>query len=197
MLKELDQIDRALFLALNGCHTDWLDRPMWLVSQMGTWIPVYILLVYFLYKKYPGKTFLYVIGAIALTMLFTDFIAANFIKQSVERLRPGHNPELQGLVHHAIGRNNELYKGGSYSFFSNHASNYFGIASLFIFLMRPLKRWIVIALIAWASLIAYSRIYLGVHYPGDILVGTIYGITTAWLVSKLFFYLLNKYDRSK
>jgi len=170
---------------------------MWFISQMGTWIPVYALLLFFLYKKYPNKTYLYVLGAVALTLFFTDFVVAHFIKETIQRLRPSHHPELQGLVHHVIGRNNELYKGGSYSFFSNHASNYFGIVGLFIFLIRPLKMWIAMVLIAWASLIAYSRIYLGVHYPGDILVGMLYGILVAWLVSKLFFFLLNKYATRK
>ncbi len=170
---------------------------MWLISQMGFWIPVYVLLLWALYKRYPKRAYLLVIGAVALTMLFTDYMAANFVKETVQRLRPSHNPELEGLVHHVIGRSGELYKGGSFGFFSNHASNYFGVISIFIFLMKPLKRWIVILLILWASLIAYSRIYLGVHYPGDILVGIIYGVTVAWLVSKLFFYALNKYQLSK
>ncbi len=193
MLSDLDKIDRAVFLALNGCHAEWLDRPMWLISQMWFWIPVYVLLLWALYKRYPKRAYLLVIGAIALTMFFTDFMAATFVKETVQRLRPSRNPELEGMVHHVIGRNNELYRGGSFGFFSNHASNYFGVISIFIFLMKPLKRWIVALLILWASLIAYSRIYLGVHYPGDILVGIIYGVTVAWLVSKLFFYALNKY----
>ncbi len=194
MLSQLDKIDRAIFLALNGKHIEWLDTAMWYVSRIEFWIPVYVALLYFLYKKFPGKAYLFVIGAVALTMFFTDFVAANMVKETVQRLRPSHNKELQGLVHHVIGNNGELYKGGKFGFFSNHASNYFGIVTLFIFLMKPLRRWVVLALITWASLIAYSRIYLGVHYPGDIIVGIIYGITTAWFVSRLFFYLLNKYQ---
>lgn len=166
---------------------------MWYISRMEFWIPVYLIMLYALYRRYPGKVFLLVIGAIALSLFFTDFMAANFVKETVQRLRPSRDPALEGMVHHVAGRNGELYRGGSFSFFSNHASNYFGIVTLFSLLMRPISRWIVALLYLWVTLIAYSRIYLGVHYPGDILAGIAYGVLAAWLVAQLFFYLQSKY----
>jgi undecaprenyl-diphosphatase len=187
VLEKIIEWDKAAFLALNGMHHVALDRMMWFISQMATWTPVYLLLLYFLYKKYPAKSFLYVIGAIALTLFFTDFIAATFVKETVQRLRPGHEPSIQGWVHHVMDTQGHLYKGGSYGFFSNHASNFFGVVTLYLSLMKPVRKWIVGLLYAWALLIVYSRIYLGVHYPGDILVGAVYGMLIAWLVSKLFY----------
>lgn len=187
MLEQLIEWDKAAFLALNGLHDDSWDRAMWYVSQMATWTPLYLLLLYSLYKKYPGKSFLYVIGAIALLLFFTDYMAATFVKQTVQRLRPGHEPALQGLVHHVMDAQGRLYKGGSFGFFSNHASNYFGVVTIYLLLMKPARKWIVMSLFVWAILIVYSRIYLGVHYPGDILVGAAYGMLMAWLVSKVFY----------
>jgi undecaprenyl-diphosphatase len=192
VLEQLIEWDKAAFLALNGAHTEALDGFMWYVSQMATWLPVYIVLLYLLYKKYPAKYFVYVISAIALTMFFTDYMAATFVKQTVQRWRPSHEPALQGLVHHVIDSKGQLYKGGSFGFFSNHASNFFGVVTLFLLLMKPVRKWIAVLLFAWALLIGYSRIYLGVHYPGDIMVGAIYGMLIAWCVSRLFYWLLSK-----
>jgi undecaprenyl-diphosphatase len=96
------------------------------------------------------------------------------------------------MVHHVIDSKGQLYKGGSFGFFSNHASNFFGVVTLFLLLMKPARKWIAVLLFAWALLIGYSRIYLGVHYPGDIIVGAIYGMLIAWCVSKLFYWLLSK-----
>jgi undecaprenyl-diphosphatase len=190
VLEQLIEWDRAAFLALNGLHDDAWDLVMWYVSQMATWLPIYLLLLYSLYKKYPARNFLYVIGAIAVLLFLTDYMAATFVKQTVQRLRPGHEPALQGLVHHVMDTQGHLYKGGSFGFFSNHASNFFGIVTLYLLLMKPVRKWIAISLFVWVLLIVYSRIYLGVHYPGDILVGAAYGMLMAWIISKVFFKIL-------
>ena len=166
---------------------------MWYVSKMQFWIPVYILLLYLLYKKYPSRQFILVVLCIAVTILLCDRVAVELFKNVFHRLRPSHNSEIMDRVHYVLDGNGNPYRGGMYGFFSNHASNYAGITTFFICLVKPLKAWIITLLVLWVMLICYSRIYLGVHYPGDILAGASYGIIVGWLISKLFFFLRKKY----
>ena len=193
MLQQLDHIDRAIFLALNACHTPWLDTCMWYISKMQLWLPVYAFLLYLLYKKYPAKQFLLVVLCVAITLVLCDRVAVELFKNTVMRLRPSHNPEIADHVHLVMDSYGHLYRGGQFGFFSNHASNYFGVATLFYFLAKPLKTWAVILLLFWVLLISYSRIYLGVHYPGDVVAGACFGMLVGWLISRLFFLLNKKY----
>jgi len=180
--------DKSLFLTLNGLHSNWMDHFMWLMSETLVWLPFFLFFLYLLIRNKQSQSLLLIL-AFALLITFTDKIASGVFKPLVERLRPTHDPELAGLVHLV---NN--YKGGHYGFFSSHAANVFAFAGLSLLLIRNWMYTVIILL--WASLIAYSRIYLGVHFPLDILTGVAFGMLAA--VGFYYLYnLLNKVKTSK
>ncbi len=175
MLEKLIELDTQLFLYLNGLHSPFWDTIMWYISATGTWIPLYVLIVFFIFKEYNLKGFVPLVFLV-LVILLADKISVHGFKFVFERLRPSHNPEIEDLVH--IVRD---YRGGSFGFVSSHAANTFGLASFssLLFVNKKYTRFIYI----WAAIVSYSRIYLGVHYPGDILGGAVLG----WLIGYLVF----------
>lgn len=165
----LDAFDREAFLAINGLHAPWADVLMEAVSAMLVWFPLYAFFLYLLQRRFGWKAFAWSVLVVALMVLCSDKGSVVLFKETVQRLRPCHEPQLAGLVHLVPEG-----CGGSYGFISSHASNHFAIALFMIGALR-LRTRLALALIAWAGLIAYSRVYLGVHYPGDVLVGALYG----------------------
>ena len=163
-------VDTQFFLWLNGLHTGWLDTVMVAITGMWLWIPLYALLLYMVFKQY-GKRGWWILLAVAVVILCTDQLSAHVCKPLFHRLRPCFNPELEGLVHLPKG-----LPGGKYGFVSSHAANTFGVAALLTPLLRKRWHWIGWVLYPWAILSSYSRIYVGVHYPGDILAGAALGI---------------------
>jgi undecaprenyl-diphosphatase len=177
----LDSIDKQWLLALNNDYPPFWDSVMWIISGKITWIPFYVALLYALIRNW-GKQSFWLIGALILAVIIADQISSGIIKEVVQRWRPSRDPEIQNAV--ALVNN---YRGGNYGFVSSHASNSFAVALLSSFFFRN-KLYTITAFI-WASLVAYSRIYLGVHYPGDILGGIMVGVLTVLLI----YYLLKKY----
>jgi undecaprenyl-diphosphatase len=169
-LDQLDAWDRAVFLLLNGAHTPWLDPVMLAVSDMLLWFPLYILFLYLLQRRYGWKGLAWSVPVIAVMILCSDKGSVLLFKENFTRLRPCHQPALEGLVHLVPDG-----CGGRFGFISSHASNHFAIAVFMIGALRMRPRVVVPALLFWATLIAYSRVYLGVHYPGDVFVGALYG----------------------
>lgn len=163
------ELDRTIFLFLNSLHTPFLDRVMLVVSMRTVWIPFYILIAWLLILKY-GKRVWIPLALVPVLVLLTDQ-GSNLLKNLVERPRPCHEPLLEGLVHTVNGR-----CGGMYGFVSAHAANTFGIAAFTIPLLR--RNWYTWTVIIWAVIVSYSRIYLGVHYPGDVLGGALLGLAT-------------------
>jgi undecaprenyl-diphosphatase len=179
MIDSLIEIDKQLFLTFNGMHTPWLDPVIELFSKTSASIPLYAFLLYHVYAVYKQRT-LGILISLALLILMTDQFTSGLMKPFFERLRPSHEPTLQGMVHLVNG-----YAGGNYGFASSHAANTFGIAMFLYCLFRHEKSWVG-WLFLWAAFVSYTRIYLGVHYPGDIIVGALIGVLFGWLVFKLY-----------
>ena len=178
MLESLKSLDQKLFLWLNSLHTPALDPVMAWITGTKEWIPFYLLLVVFLIWKYKWKT-IYMIVGIALVITACDQFTSNFMKPYFSRLRPCHNPEIQGLIHLVKGC------GGKYGFASSHAANTFGLATYFWLILRGKFSWAKYFFI-WALTVSYSRIYMGVHYPLDVITGGLIGIIFGYLIFKIY-----------
>ena len=179
MIDHLIELDKQLFLILNGMHASWLDPVMEVLSKTEASIPLYAFLFFQLYRSYKQQTWV-ILLSIAIMILMTDQFTSGLMKPFFERLRPSHEPTLEGMVHIVNG-----YVGGDYGFASSHAANTFGISMFLSCLLSREKPWIN-WLFLWAAFVSYTRIYLGVHYPGDIIVGALIGVLVGWLVFKLY-----------
>ncbi|BDD08903.1 hypothetical protein FUAX_13350 [Fulvitalea axinellae] len=189
MLEHIINADKDLFLYLNGIHNPFWDTIMYYVTKTSTWIPFYVLLAAFVVKKFRKNSWPVFIG-VALVILIADQTASGFMKGYFERLRPCHDPIIGPLVHLVKGC------GGKYGFVSSHASNTFGLAT-FMYLIFPQERKLFRWMFLWAAIVAYSRIYVGVHYPLDILGGAWVGVVAGVIgivVTKL---ILKKITKSK
>ena len=182
----LSTIDSDLFLFLNGLHADWMDGVMVLITKMWVWFPLYLLLIYWTVKQY-GKRCWWIFLAVALVVLCSDQLSAHVCKPLFQRLRPCYNTDLQGLIHLPKGM-----AGGQYGFVSSHAANTFAIAAFLTAALRKNYKWMGIALYLWAFISSYSRIYIGYHYPGDILCGAVLGILVGLTLWKVFQLLVVK-----
>lgn len=172
LLERLDALDRSAFLALNGWHAPWADGLMVAMSEMLVWVPLYVLLLVVLQRRYGWKVFALSVPVIALMIFSSDTGSVVLFKSTFQRLRPCHEPALQGLVHLVND-----HCGGRFGFVSSHASNHFAIAAFMALVLGGRPGWAGPALLLWAAAVAYSRIYLGAHYPGDVLVGGLFGLT--------------------
>ena len=176
MLDKLIQWDKELFLALNGAHCSFMDFIMFWASNKFIWIPLYIFFLLLLYKHYKWKSLVILLFA-GLMILISDQVSLQLFKNTFFRLRPCHNPEIMDVVHLVKNK-----CGGQYGFISSHACNTFALA---VFLNGWLARhykYFTPLIFIWALIISYSRIYLGVHSPGDVIVGIIIGAVIGYLI---------------
>ena len=171
MIEFLQDIDRELLLVINGSDSLYLDRLVRTLTNGLTWIPLYLSLFYMVMKNNDNfRRLLLVLGGAGLCVVLAGTVDDVIVKPLVARWRPTHDPQIGILVDIVDG-----YRGGKYGFFSAHASNTMSIATFFCWLAR--SRRLSIALVIWSLVNCWTRIYLGVHFPGDILVGLIWGIT--------------------
>ena len=174
----LKQIDQELFLFLNGLNNETFDGIMVWISGKTTWWPFYLLLLLFIIVKKRLQA-IPVIIFIALAITLADQTSVNLFKEVFERPRPCHESALEGMVHVVNDR-----CGGKYGFVSSHAANSFAVAMLLLLVIR--KRWFTVTMLFWAVIVSYSRIYLGVHYPGDVIGGALLGILCGFMAFILF-----------
>lgn len=177
-MQEIIQLDREFFQFLNSFHNDYFDVVMHWISYKFTWIPLYAVLIFLLVKHFQKKSLIIIVG-IALMITATDQ-GCNYFKHSVKRPRPCRE-EAQLTP---AARTLDGYHCSKHGFFSAHAANSVAVAVFMTSLLLPFYKKIGWFLIPWAIITAYSRIYLGVHYPLDILCGSIFGIIVARLILK-------------
>lgn len=186
MIDQLLQYDTELFIYLNSLGTKTWD-PFWLAyTSKFNWVPFYALLLYLVFKQIGKKPILITIVVVALMILVTDQVT-NLFKHGLQRMRPCHLAEIvesMRLVRPGCG--------GQYGFFSGHASNTMAAAIFIGLTLRNRFKYLLYILIVWAFLMAYSRVYIGVHYPLDIVIGMSFGVLTGYTFYRLNLYIIKK-----
>lgn len=176
MFESLLELDTDLLLAINGRHCDFFDYFMYQFSGKLVWIPLYVALWYVMLRNLTLKQLLWCSLGVVLVILFADSVCSHIIRPLVERWRPSREESpIDHLVHLVNGK-----RGGRYGFPSCHAANTVALTTYIFFLFR--RRWLTLSLLVWALITCYSRAYLGVHYPGDLLAGALVGMSGAALV---------------
>ncbi|MFK7782362.1 phosphatase PAP2 family protein [Psychroserpens sp.] len=191
MLEELVKLDTELFIYLNGLGTQTWDAFWMFYTTKFNWIPFYAFLLFLFYKRLSLKMFLFTLLVIVLMITFTDQITNLFKKVLVMRLRPCYNTEINDII--------RLVKsscGGKYGYFSGHASNSMSVAIFTSLMLRSKYKYLPYIMVVWAIIMGYSRIYVGVHYPLDVLSGMLFGILSGFIFYKLFNYLQYRFERN-
>lgn len=177
----LSDIDARLLLIVNGAHSPFFDAVMWCFSGRWIWLPFYAVLAYLLFRRMSWKRASICLVTIGLIILAADQTCATLIRPEIGRLRPANlNNPLSSFVHVVNG-----YRGGRYGFPSCHAANTFALAVFMSLVIR--HKWFTVMMFSWAFIVSYSRMYLGVHYFGDLFCGA----TIGSLFAVLFYYLQN------
>ena len=178
MIETLVEFDKQLFLFLNSFHNEFWDSVLWYVSKTSPWLPLYLSIVLWLFLSNNYQKASIALLLVIPLMFATDSGSVHLFKEVFERLRPCHDLDLSDVIH------NVRRCGGRFGFISSHAANTFGIAVFFLNLFHN-KKWTT-ALLVWATLVSYSRIYLGVHFPADIFAGAVWGALWGWIIFKLY-----------
>lgn len=183
-METLIELDKSLFLYLNNLGTSFFD-PLWLIiTYKFSSIPLYLFLIYLLHKNMGLQKTILTLAVVAIMITITDQLSYA-VKHSVMRLRPCGDPSLEGL-----GR--FVGSCGTYGYFSGHATSSFALAVFIGLVLKPFYKYIFTALLVWAIFVSYSRIYLGVHFPGDVLTGILAGICIGLLCYKLYRFLSSR-----
>ena len=186
MLDWLIEIDKELLLAINGWNSSFLDPIMVFITNKWSGIPIYAVLLFMIFYKRNLKVAILMFFSIIITFALTDWLGVHMFKRTFERLRPCWDPTTRDLIRLLE------YRGGKFGFISNHAANYFGLAMISSGVLK--KRWYTIFIFCWAAAVAYSRIYVGKHFPGDVICGAMLGILVGYLVLMGYSYIIKKYS---
>ncbi|NOY46937.1 MAG: phosphatase PAP2 family protein [Chlorobi bacterium] len=187
MLDQLLQYDKELFLFLNNLGSSTWDGLWLIITNKFTFIPLYAILLFFIYKRLGLKVLLLTILIVAIMIAFTDQITNLFKYIIVKRPRPCREEELQGIMRFVAPR------CGRYGFFSGHSANSMAAAVFAGLLLKPYYKKLIFILLFWSATVAYSRIYVGVHYPLDIICGMTFGALTGYGFYKLQRYLRQRF----
>ena len=188
-LQRLIDIDKQMMLALNGSDSLYMDGVMKIYTSTAVWIPVALVLLFIVLKNNSPRAALLSVLAVVLTIVATDQMSSHLIKPFVARLRPCNDPTIMHLIDTVNG-----YRSGGYSFTSSHACNSFGIFAIVALLIR--HRGLSLSMLLWASINSFSRIYLGVHYPGDILCGAILGAAIGLLIYLVYSFIHKRVEKT-
>lgn len=183
----INNLDHELFLFLNGLHVGWLDPVMTFISSEMGWIPFYAILLYLVFRKSGWRGLLFVVIGVVILITCSDQLSSHVFKPVFHRLRPCHDPLIQDLVHLPNG-----HCGGQYGFISSHACNTFALASFIALIMNKYYKKIGLLMFIWAALVSYSRIYMGVHFPGDVLCGAAVGMILGFGIGHLLLIVMKK-----
>ena len=190
-MEELIQLDKQLLLWFNGSDSLFLDGLVKTLTTATTWIPLYLGLFYLVLKNNDNvQKVLLVLGCAGLCVFLAGSLNDLFVKPWVARWRPSRDPEIAMLVYVVNG-----YRGGRYGFFSSHAANTFSLAIFFTLLVR--SKVLSVAMVLWSLLNCWTRLYLGVHFPGDILCGLLWGGvvgTGMWFLHQHIYKKINTQD---
>lgn len=189
-IQRLIELDQHWLLSMNGSSSMFIDSLMFVFSSTQVWIPLAVVLLYVLLRNNSLQSFFLVLLSLALTIILCDQIASGFCKPFFARWRPTQDPSLMYMIDIVNG-----YRGGKYGFISSHASNTFGVFMFLTLLFKNAR--LSFFLFTWAFINGYSRIYLGVHYPGDVVVGSLLGILVGLLVYWLYVFLYRKMNFSR
>jgi len=185
LISQLIELDQELLLSLNSHFSAYWDHFFWMFTSKEVWLPLYLTLGYVIFKNHGLKGFVTLL-AIGLLIFLCDQISTNVFKEGFERFRPSRDPQLKYLVHLINGK-----RGGMYGFVSSHATNSFGLAMFTALLFR--NRTFTIGIFVWAMVNSYSRIYMGLHYPGDILGGLLLGILLGKIVYEIYLRVITRF----
>jgi len=188
MIDYFEEIDRQIVLAINSWHSPLLDEVMWWISARITWIPLYVFILILAFKKLSKKHFIFFVLFAVIAVIVTDLVSVHLFKNVFLRYRPSHNLLIVDRLHFYQIAPGNVYQGGEYGFISSHAANYFAIATASFLALKNEYSKLKWLLILVGILICYSRIYLGVHYLSDLVVGAVIGSLISCLIYK-FWYL--------
>ena len=182
-MTDLLHFDETLFHLVNsGCQNRFFDWLMPLLRDKYIWVPLYVFIASFLLINFKQKG-LYILLGLVLTVGIADSTSSHLLKKSMQRLRPCKVLEPSKDIHLLVPC------GGGFSFPSSHATNHFAIATFLLLVLGKIFRWIKIPLILWAGSISFAQVYVGVHYPLDVVAGALLGVLVGWGVSILISHL--------